>query len=83
MVVIVDDENRENEGDLIFLHLMLMQKKLILWLHARGLICLALDKSRFKKLNLKLMTDQNLSRHRTAFTVVLKQKRVTTESVQR
>ena len=30
MVVIVDDENRENEGDLIFLHLMLIQKKLIL-----------------------------------------------------
>ena len=76
MVVIVDDENRENEGDLIFSASHVNAEKInFMAKHARGLICLALDKSRFKKLNLKLMTDQNLSRHRTAFTVSIEAKK--------
>ena len=45
--------------------------------YARGLICLALDKKDLK-LNLKLMTDDNRSRHRTAFTVSIRAKGVTT-----
>ena len=49
--------------------------------HARGLVCLALDKKRFKKLNLKLMTDQNLSRHRTAFTVSIEARRGVTTGI--
>ena len=45
MVVIVDDENRENEGDLCFVVLSFHLKKLILWQSMQeGLICLALDK---------------------------------------
>ena len=49
--------------------------------HARGLICLALDKKDFKKLNLKLMTDNNLSRHRTAFTVSIEAKKGVTTGI--
>ena len=66
MVVIVDDENRENEGDLIFCGSFVSSEKInFMAKYARGLICLALDKKRFKKLNLKLMTDSNQSKHRT------------------
>ena len=54
MVVIVDDENRENEGDLIFCGSFVSSEKInFMAKYARGLICLALDKKRFKKLNLK------------------------------
>ena len=70
MVVIVDDEKRENEGDLIFCASFVSAEKInFMAKFARGLICLALDKKRFKKMKLKLMTDSNKSRHRTAFTV--------------
>ena len=82
MVVIVDDENRENEGDLIFSASHVNPEKInFMAKHARGLICLALDKSRFKKLKLKLMTDQNLSRHRTAFTVSIEAKKGVTTGI--
>ena len=58
MVVIVDDEKRENEGDLIFSASHVSPQKInFMAKYARGLICLALDKRRFEKLNLKLMTD--------------------------
>ena len=49
--------------------------------HARGLICLALDRKRFQKLDLKLMTDKNLSRHRTAFTVSIEAKKGVTTGI--
>lgn len=82
MVVIVDDENRENEGDLIFCGSHVNSEKInFMAKHARGLICLALDRSRFKKLNLKLMTDQNLSRHRTAFTISIEAKKGVTTGI--
>ena len=82
MVVIVDDENRENEGDLIFCASHVSAEKInFMAKYARGLICLALDKSRFKKLNLKLMTDQNQSRHRTAFTVSIEAKKGVTTGI--
>ncbi len=75
MVVIVDDENRENEGDLIFCAANVDPEKVnFMAKNARGLICLALDKKRFDKLNLKLMTENNHSRHRTAFTVSIESK---------
>ena len=82
MVVIVDDEDRENEGDLIFCASQVNPEKInFMAKHARGLICLALDKSRFKKLNLKLMTDQNLSRHRTAFTISIEARKGITTGI--
>ena len=82
MVVIVDDENRENEGDLMFCGSFVSSEKInFMAKYARGLICLALDKKRFKKLNLKLMTDSNQSKHRTAFTVSIEAKKGVTTGI--
>ena len=82
MVVVVDDEKRENEGDLIFTASRVSAQKInFMAKHARGLICLALDRKRFQKLDLKLMTDKNLSRHRTAFTVSIEAKRGVTTGI--
>ena len=82
MVVVVDDENRDNEGALIFCAKHVDSEKInFMAKHARGLVCLALDKKKFKKLNLKLMTDQNLSRHRTAFTVSIEARRGVTTGI--
>lgn len=82
MVVVVDDEHRENEGDLIFCASHVSAEKInFMAKYARGLICLALDKKRFQKLNLKLMTDNNLSRHRTAFTVSIEAKKGVTTGI--
>ena len=70
MVVLVDDEDRENEGDLCVIAehctpdaINFMAK------YGRGLICLALTAERTEKLGLSLMERRNESRHQTAFTV--------------
>ena len=70
MYILVDDEKRENEGDLVMStsdtnasNINFMAK------HGRGLICLALDSVQAKKLNLSLMSPVNQSRNQTAFTV--------------
>ncbi len=82
MVVIVDDENRENEGDLMFCGSSVSSEKInFMAKYARGLICLALDKKRFKKLKLKLMTESNKSKHRTAFTVSIEAKKGVTTGI--
>ena len=82
MVVIVDDENRENEGDLMFCGSFVSSEKInFMAKYARGLICLALDKKRFKKLKLKLMTESNKSKHRTAFTVSIEAKKGVTTGI--
>ena len=82
MVVIVDDEHRENEGDLIFSADKVTAEKInFMAKYARGLICLALSKQRADKLNLKLMSDSNLSRHKTAFTVSIEAKKGVTTGI--
>jgi|TARA_B100000287_G_C20624004_1_gene777041 3,4-dihydroxy 2-butanone 4-phosphate synthase/GTP cyclohydrolase II len=82
MVVIVDDEKRENEGDLLFCASAVTADKInFMAKYARGLICLALDKKRFDKMKLKLMTDSNQSRHRTAFTVSIEAKKGVTTGI--
>jgi 3,4-dihydroxy 2-butanone 4-phosphate synthase/GTP cyclohydrolase II len=70
MFILVDDENRENEGDLVIPAAMCDDKKVnFMAMHGRGLICLALTKSRVAELELPLMSMNNESRHKTAFTV--------------
>jgi len=70
MVIIVDDEDRENEGDLVIPAQMATPDVInFMARHGRGLICLALERERVDKLGLSLMTRENLSRHQTAFTV--------------
>lgn len=70
MVVLVDDENRENEGDLVLAaefssaeHINFMAK------HGRGLICLTLTEDRCRQLNLTKMVQKNGARMGTNFTV--------------
>ncbi|HPQ89710.1 MAG TPA: 3,4-dihydroxy-2-butanone-4-phosphate synthase, partial [Candidatus Mcinerneyibacteriales bacterium] len=69
MIIVVDDEKRENEGDL----LMAAEKATpeavnFMAANGRGLICLSLTSDQVKRLGLKMMTDVNESSHETAFT---------------
>ena len=82
LVVIVDDENRENEGDLVFVAEKVDSEKInFMAKHARGLICLALDEERVKKLKLELMANENASRNKTAFTVSIEAKEGVTTGI--
>ena len=70
MFILVDDEDRENEGDLIIPAQMATPQAInFMATHGRGLICLALAKARVDQLGLQLMNRQNGTRHETAFTV--------------
>ena len=76
LFVLVDDENRENEGDLIFPAKDVSAEKInFMAKHGRGLICLALNTSQSKKLNLNYMSPKNESRNQTAFTVSIEAKK--------
>ncbi len=70
MFILVDAEERENEGDLIIPAQMATPDAInFMAKHGRGLICLALTPERAKQLHLELMSRSNRSRHSTAFTV--------------
>src|SRR3954470_8647518 len=70
MFILVDDEDRENEGDLVIPAQMATPEAInFMARHGRGLICLALTRDRVDQLGLDLMTRNNQSRHETAFTV--------------
>ncbi len=76
MYILVDDENRENEGDLIFSAQDVDAKKInFMAKYGRGLICLSLDTIQAKKLNLNYMSPKNESRNQTAFTVSIEAKK--------
>ena len=76
MYILVDDENRENEGDLIFPAKDVTAEKInFMAKYGRGLICLALNTSQSKKLNLNYMSLKNESRNQTAFTVSIEAKK--------
>ena len=70
MFILVDDEDRENEGDLVIPAQMATPDAInFMARHGRGLICLALTKTRVDQLGLDLMARNNGTRHETAFTV--------------
>src|SRR6056300_1143649 len=70
MVILVDDEDRENEGDLIMAASMVRPEDInFMARYARGLICLTLTRQRCKQLNLPLMVETNASSHGTNFTL--------------
>ena len=70
MFVLVDDEDRENEGDLVIPAQFATPDAInFMAKHARGLICLALTRQRVEQLGLRLMAQANGTRHQTAFTV--------------
>jgi len=68
--ILVDDEDRENEGDLVIPAQFATPEMVNFMIrHARGLVCLALTKARVEKLGLPAMSAANGTRHQTAFTV--------------
>jgi 3,4-dihydroxy 2-butanone 4-phosphate synthase/GTP cyclohydrolase II len=70
MVVLVDDEDRENEGDLVMAADAVTPEAInFMARYGRGLICLTLTEERCRQLNLPLMVNQNKSSHGTAFTL--------------
>ncbi len=76
MFILVDDKNRENEGDLVIPGSKCNSKVInFMAKHGRGLICLALTKKQIDKLKLPLMSQINKSRMQTAFTVSIEAKK--------
>ncbi len=70
MIILVDDEDRENEGDLVIAAEKVTPEAVnFMTLHGRGLICLALTAEHVDRLQLPMMTTRNASRYGTAFTV--------------
>jgi 3,4-dihydroxy 2-butanone 4-phosphate synthase/GTP cyclohydrolase II len=82
MIIIVDDEDRENEGDL-----MVAAEKItpeivnFMTKHGRGLICLPLARERLEELQLPLMVADNTARYQTAFTVSIDAKHGVTTGI--
>ncbi len=76
MFILVDNKDRENEGDLVVPASKINPNKInFMAKHGRGLICLALTSKKVKKLNLPLMSLINKSRTQTAFTVSIEAKK--------
>jgi 3,4-dihydroxy 2-butanone 4-phosphate synthase/GTP cyclohydrolase II len=75
MFILVDDEDRENEGDLVIPAQFATPDAInFMARFARGLICLAMDRRRVEQLGLPLMAQANGTRHATAFTVSIEAK---------
>ncbi len=82
MVIMVDDENRENEGDLIIPAQKADDKAInFMAKHGRGLICLSLTEDRVKELELPLMSRNNDARDTTAFTISIEAKEGVTTGI--
>ncbi len=82
LLIVVDDENRENEGDLVAAaHTITPQQVNFMVTHGRGLLCAALDQSRAGDLQLRPMTNQNTALHQTNFTVTVDAKEGTTTGI--
>ena len=82
MFVLVDDEDRENEGDLIIPAQFATPDAInFMARHARGLICLALTRDRVQHLGLPLMSQSNATRHETAFTVSIEAREGVTTGI--
>ena len=82
MFVLVDDESRENEGDLVIPASKVSAKSInFMAKYGRGLICLALTQTQVNKLNLSLMSPLNKSRTQTAFTVSIDAKKGVTTGI--
>lgn len=82
MFILVDDEDRENEGDLVIPAQMATPEAInFMAMHGRGLICLAITRERVDALNLRLMSQTNQSRHETAFTVSIEAREGVTTGI--
>jgi 3,4-dihydroxy 2-butanone 4-phosphate synthase / GTP cyclohydrolase II len=82
MFILVDDEDRENEGDLVIPAQMATPDAInFMAKYGRGLICLALTKQRVDQLGLNLMSRNNGTRHETAFTVSIEAREGVTTGI--
>ncbi len=82
MFVLVDDEDRENEGDLVIPAQMATPDAInFMATHGRGLICLTMTKGRTEQLGLELMSRANGTRHETAFTVSIEAREGVTTGI--
>ena len=81
-ILLVDDEDRENEGDLIFAAETVTPAQMAMLIReCSGIVCLCLDDSFLKRLQLPMMVEQNSSRNGTAFTVTIEARRGVTTGV--
>ncbi len=82
MFILVDDEDRENEGDLVIPAQMATPDAInFMARHGRGLICLAMTRERVETLGLELMSRNNGTRHETAFTVSIEAREGVTTGI--
>jgi 3,4-dihydroxy 2-butanone 4-phosphate synthase/GTP cyclohydrolase II len=82
MFILVDDEQRENEGDLVIPAQMATPQAInFMATHGKGLICLALTRGRVEQLGLSLMSRHNGTRHETAFTISIEAKEGVTTGI--
>lgn len=82
MFILVDHEDRENEGDLVIPAQMATPEAInFMATHGRGLICLALPGERIEALGLELMSTNNSSRHETAFTISIEAREGVTTGI--
>ena len=82
MVIIVDDEDRENEGDVMIAAEKVTPEAITFMArYACGLICLSLTEKRIRELKLPLMVEENTSQYKTAFTVSIEAKHGVTTGI--
>jgi len=82
MVIVVDDEDRENEGDMILASEMVSADKInFLTKYARGMICVSITAARAKQLDLDFMVERNTALHHTPFTVTVDARKGTTTGI--
>ncbi|MDA8422894.1 MAG: bifunctional 3,4-dihydroxy-2-butanone-4-phosphate synthase/GTP cyclohydrolase II [Nitrospiraceae bacterium] len=82
MIILVDDEDRENEGDLTMAAEMITPEAInFMATHGRGLICLSLTPERVEQLQLPMMTTDNTSSFGTAFTISIEAKKGVTTGI--
>ncbi len=82
MFILIDHEDRENEGDLVIPAQMATPEAInFMAMHGRGLICLALPGERIDALGLPLMASYNSSRHETAFTISIEAREGVTTGI--
>jgi len=79
MIVVIDDEDRENEGDLLMAAEKITPEAInFMAMYGRGLICMPITQDRLKELGIPSMVEHNTDAHETAFTVSIDAKETTT-----
>ncbi|MBY5438050.1 3,4-dihydroxy-2-butanone-4-phosphate synthase [Rhizobium leguminosarum] len=82
MVVVVDDQDRENEGDIVVAADAVTPETIAFMMtHARGLVCIAMEGERLDELDIPLMVPNNTESHKTAFTVSVDYLKGTTTGI--